>query len=303
MERMLRRLLSEDVQLETTLTPDPWPVYLDPGQMEQVLLQLTVNARDAMPQGGRLSIRLSNVSLEPSQAPPHPGLSPGDYVYLAIGDSGVGMTPEVQQRLFEPFFTTKPPGQGSGLGLATVHGVISQVGGQIWATSQLGVGSTFHIYLPRAGTPRGTWALSRPPQGRETLLLVEDDPSLRTATARILRSLGYQVLEAADAQHALGLVAESSGPIDLLLTDVVMPGLSGPELAQQLRHDRPELPVLFVSGYTEHAQLQSVLEQPHTAVLAKPLAPLDLATTIRELLGTPRPPTPSSGPSPTEPEP
>jgi nitrogen-specific signal transduction histidine kinase/CheY-like chemotaxis protein len=283
MGTMLRRLIGEDVELVTTLHPAPIWIKADPGQVEQVILNLAVNGRDAMPQGGRLSLQTAVVARD---ARPH--------ARLTVSDTGAGMTPDVQAHLFEPFFTTKGVGQGTGLGLATVYGIVDQSGGQITVESAPGQGARFDIYLPWLPAPElpgnGGWsadAAGRTPRaapGAETVLLVEDEAAVRELTREILELEGYTVLEAADGPTALALVRDVPGSIDLLLTDVVMPQLSGGQLAARLLQERPDLRVLFMSGYTEDAIVHHGVRDAGAALLPKPFTPDALARKVRETL-------------------
>ncbi|GIK40997.1 MAG: hypothetical protein BroJett011_48300 [Chloroflexota bacterium] len=288
-EKMLRRLISEDIKLTTLLAPDLAPLKADPGQLEQVLLNLVVNARDAMPNGGELIIETANVNLDHDYARRHAEVTPGEYVLLAVSDTGVGMTEEVKARLFEPFFTTKEVGKGSGLGLATCFGIVKQNEGHIRAYSELGVGTTFKIYLPQVegvATP-----LVRPEpidilaQGTETILLAEDEITVRDLAAQSLRQQGYTVLEAADGLEALELAqSQPQNEIHLLLTDMIMPRLGGANLAEQLRAARPQLKVLFMSGYTDSTIIRYGLPQTGSAFLQKPFSPRRLVQKVREVL-------------------
>ncbi|MBV9997570.1 MAG: response regulator [Verrucomicrobia bacterium] len=252
LETLLRLLVGEDVHLQTALQPGLSCVRADPGQLEQVIMNLAVNARDAMSHGGYFTIETREIELEAGDAKAYPELSPGRYVLLAVTDTGCGMSPEVQARIFEPFFTTKPVGQGTGLGLSVVHGVVQQSGGYVAVSSLPGVGTTFRIHLPALegapAEPVPSGPAAPPPGGSETILLVEDEGPVRTTTALMLRSLGYAVLEASDAEPALHLAEAGPRPIDLLLTDTAMPGRGGRELADELRQRCPGLKVLFQSG-------------------------------------------------------
>ena len=287
-EKMLRRLIGEDVQLMTVFDEQLGSVRADPGQMDQVLMNLAVNARDAMPRGGRLTIETSNVVLDRAYARQHPGVEPGPYVRLAVSDSGHGMAPEVLARVFEPFFTTKEPGKGTGLGLATVHGIVKQSGGHVWVYSEPGQGTTFKIYLPRTDVTTGE-AEPRAsdeelPRGSETILLVEDEASLRELVRECLEGGGYTVLEARHGTQALELSERYSGPLHLLMTDVVMPGMSGRELAERLRAARPEVRILYMSGYTDDAVVLHGVLAEDMAFLQKPFTTETLARTVREVL-------------------
>ncbi|MEO8503976.1 MAG: PAS domain S-box protein [Acidobacteriota bacterium] len=290
MEKLLRRLIGEDVDLVTRLDPALGAARVDPGQIEQVILNLAVNSRDAMPQGGTLTLTTSNVELDRGQGLRSIGVEPGRYVALAMRDSGVGMDESVRRHIFEPFFTTKSQGKGTGLGLATVYGIVKQSSGHITVDSRPGKGTEFHIYLPRAdGTAEPGAAAERAtqaPAGRETVLLVEDEASVRGLVARFLERLGYRVLEAGDGIEAMEKFARVAGKIDLLLTDVVMPRLGGAELADRLMRQKPNLPVLFVSGYTENNEhlLRAGTLRGGVRYLQKPFSTELLAHKLRELL-------------------
>jgi PAS domain S-box-containing protein len=288
-EKMLRRLIGEDVQLTTSLGPNLNPVWADLGQLDQVILNLAVNARDAMPQGGQLLIETREVELDASYAQAYPEVRPGRYVVLMVADTGCGMTPEVQARIFEPFFTTKAEGKGTGLGLAVVHGIVKQSGGHVSVDSFPGVGTTFKIYLPALEGPAAgasTGVPAKPPQGHgEVILLVEDEEPVRALTVLLLETLGYRVLEAANGQEALRLVRDSREAVELLLTDVVLPGLSGRELAEAVRRHYPALKVLFQSGYTGEVVARHGLLQADVALLQKPFTLDALAKKVREVLG------------------
>jgi PAS domain S-box-containing protein len=286
-EKLLRRVLGEDIKLAATLQPDLWTVRCDPGQIEQVILNLAVNARDAMPGGGKLTIETRNVEIGADLVAPHPWMRTGPHVLLAVRDSGQGMSPEVKARIFEPFFTTKPQGKGTGLGLATVYGIVKQSEGYILVESEPGWGTTFEIYFPRvmeapvAAAPPGRATAMR---GTETVLVVEDDPQVREVTIRSLRSGGYRVLVAAGGREALDVEASEQGPLHLLVSDVVMPGLSGPETADELRRRRPELRVLFVSGYTRDAVIQRGVHDAGIELLPKPFTASSLLSRVRAVL-------------------
>jgi CheY-like chemotaxis protein len=287
-EKMLCRVIGEDVRLSTAPAPGLWPVRADPGQVEQVLLNLAVNARDAMPTGGRLTIETRNVELDEEYARTHPGARPGPHALLAVSDTGCGMTDEVKARIFEPFFTTKGPGKGTGLGLATVYGIVTQSGGHVGVYSEVGVGTTFRVYLPRADGPasgsKSKAGALAPPRGTETVLLVEDDPGVRALTRHILAGCGYAVLEAGDGDEAARAAARHAGPIHLLVTDVVMPGRGGRAVAERLLERHPGLKVLYVSGYTDDAVVRHGVLHEVVNFLQKPFTPAALAHKVREVL-------------------
>ncbi len=288
LDPMLRGLCREDVEL--LLFPDPGigRVKADPGQLEQVIMNLAVNARDAMPKGGRLVIETANGELDDAYARRHPGVQPGPYVLLAVSDSGVGMDAETRARIFEPFFTTKEPGRGTGLGLATVYGIVKQSGGHIGVHSEPGKGTTFRLYLPRvdgaADPVEPPAAITPAPQGSETVLLVEDQEDVLELAREILRRQGYAVLAAGHPREALRLGQEHAGPIHLLLTDVVMPGMTGRELADRLAPRRPEMKVLYMSGYADGAIVRHGVLTPGMTFLPKPFTPDALVWKVREVL-------------------
>jgi PAS domain S-box-containing protein len=287
-ESMLRRLIGEHILLSTSLDRSMGVVAVDPGQIEQVLVNLAVNARDAMPSGGQLTIETHGTSLDETYCRNVPGLAPGEYVMLAVTDTGLGMDARLQSRIFEPFFTTKDLGKGTGLGLSTVHGIVKQSKGHIAVYSEPGHGTTFKIYLPRVEDERETVRAEsrRPgvPTGTETILLVEDDQSVRALARQILSRCGYTVVEATDGQQALALASAHSGTIALLVTDVVMPHLGGRALADQLTAVRPKCKVLFLSGYARDAvNRRGELDTGH-AFLQKPFTPAALAQKVRSVL-------------------
>ncbi len=288
MERMLKRLIGEDVALTVTAAPDLHLVKVDPGQLEQVIMNLVVNSRDAMPHGGTLTIETANVLVDDRLAADHAGVLPGPHVMLAIHDTGVGMSGETQQRMFEPFFTTKARGKGTGLGLATVLGIVQQSGGTIQAQSEPGKGTTFRIYLP--GTterpPEGERAhpAGARTQGTETILVVEDEDQVRSLLGTILERAGYRVVAASDAPDALRAWERSAAPFHLLVTDVVMPGMSGRALADELRKQRSDLKVLYISGYTDQAIVHHGVLDPGTHFLPKPIVPEALTRKVRQVL-------------------
>ncbi|MEW6669825.1 MAG: PAS domain S-box protein [Thermodesulfobacteriota bacterium] len=288
MEKMLRRIIGEDIQLETVLSPDLGPVEADVGQMEQVLMNLVVNARDAMPKGGKLTLETKNVELDESYAANHVAVTPGCYVMLAVSDTGVGMSKDVQDRLFEPFFTTKEKGKGTGLGLSTVYGIVKQSKGNIWVYSEPGQGSTFKVYLPRVTEAART--AERPGkeeslQGSGTVLVVEDDEMVRKLAQKALTKYGYAVLCARGGEEAKRMCREHGEQIRLMVTDVVMPGMSGKELAEELQRIQPGVKVLFMSGYTDNAIVHHGVLDRGVAFLQKPFTPDDLARKVREVLG------------------
>lgn len=286
-EKMLRRLIGEDVRLSTVLHPNLSSVKVDPGQIDQVIMNLAVNARDAMPQGGNLTIETSNVVLDEAYTSKHPGAIPGRFVLLSLSDTGSGMTAEVKTRLFEPFFTTKGVGKGTGLGLAVVHGIIKQSGGNIDVYSEVDVGTTFKIYLPvvqENPTHMSDSGLKHSSRGRETILLVEDEEGVRDFTAYALLGFGYEVLTAPEGNTAIKLMSSHQGKIDLLMTDVVMPGMSGRQLAETLLAGYPGLKVLFLSGYTDDAVVRHGILQANVAFFQKPFTPNALARKVREVL-------------------
>ncbi|HSN90758.1 MAG TPA: ATP-binding protein [Anaeromyxobacteraceae bacterium] len=283
--RLLQRLLGERVVLGVRLDPATWRVWMDPGQLEQVLVNLAVNARDAMPEGGRLTVTSRNETLPSTEAWSR-GLAPGDYVHLAVTDTGSGMDESTRVRVFEPFFTTKGD-RGTGLGLATCHGIVQQAGGAIWVESEPGRGASFHFLLPRHADAEEAAVPTATPSPRSlpaTVLVVEDDDGVRRAAARSLRRAGYGVLAASSGPEALRLAAEHGGPIDLLLSDVGLPGMSGPELAGRLGAQRPGLRVAFVSGYSPDDR-EGALPGPGAAVLAKPYAAEELVAWVAGLVG------------------
>jgi CheY-like chemotaxis protein len=281
-------LIGEDIQLTAKLDPALNKTKADPGQIEQVLVNLIVNARDAMPQGGNLTIETLGVDLDGDYASSHVGVAPGRYVMLAVSDTGTGMDEDTQARIFDPFFTTKGEGKGTGLGLSTVYGIVKQSGGSIWVYSELGHGTTFKVYLPElAAALQKTEAVaveSPMPSGSETILLVEDEDVVRGLARKILEHAGYCVLEASRGEEAVRLCLERAGPIDLLLTDVVMPETSGKEVADRLTELFPGLRVLFMSGYTDEAIVHHGVLDSNVEFIQKPFTPIALARKVREVL-------------------
>lgn len=291
LHKMLGRLIGEDITLTTVLQPGLWPVTADPGQLEQVIMNLVINARDAMPTGGKLTIETRNVDLDGSYAQIHLDAPTGPCVMLAVTDTGHGMDEATLARIFEPFFTTKEPGKGTGLGLATVYGIVKQSGGHITVYSEPSQGTTFKIYLPASGT--APQRLAQPQAqpvirgGNETILLVEDDEMVRSLVQRALLRQGYTLLEARWGDEALFLVEQQRGQIDLLVTDVVMPKMNGRELFEQLKALHPRMKVLFMSGYTDDTMVRNGLLAAEIEFLSKPFSPDALAAKVREVLDKP----------------
>ncbi|MCG3180328.1 MAG: Sensor histidine kinase RcsC [Phycisphaerae bacterium] len=286
--RVLKRIIGEDIDLSTIPTPDLWTVRVDPGQMEQVLMNLATNSRDAMPHGGRLIMETHNITLDASYAQTHPEVVPGDYVMLAVSDNGCGMNAQTMARIFEPFFTTKEKGKGTGLGLAMVYGIVKQSGGHIWAYSEPGDGTTFKILLPRVpGPPVPLPARDHRPaiSGRgRTVLVVEDDPHLRRIITHGLSASGFNVIEAANGPEAIDLAASHTGQIDLLLTDLVMPRMNGRQLAEEFRRLRPGAVPLYMSGYTDNLIVHQGVLDAGTAFIQKPFSAQKLVEKIAGLL-------------------
>jgi CheY-like chemotaxis protein len=289
LKKMLRRMIGEDIELRVSSQMDLGNIKADPVQLEQVIMNLVVNARDAMPKGGKLSIETSNVYLDESYAREHVCVEPGEYVMLAISDTGCGMDEETRQHIFEPFFTTKESGKGTGLGLSMVYGIVKQSGGNIWVYSEAGRGTTFKIYFPRvtaeAEEYKRTNGCVEMPKGSETILLVEDAALVRTLARQVLETAGYRVLEAGSAEAALTICENINGTrIDLLLTDVVMPGMSGNDMSKILLARQPDMPVLYMSGYTDEAIVQHGVLEAGINFLQKPFSPGALASKVREVL-------------------
>src|SRR5436309_3153503 len=290
-QKILRRVIGEDIELAITLAPDLGAVRADVGQLEQVLMNLAVNARDAMPTGGRLTIETANVEHDPDYARDQEAAAVRRFAMLAVSDTGCGMDEATKARIFEPFFTTKEPGKGTGLGLATVYGIVQQAGGFIWVYSEPDQGTTFKIYLPQVEAPLEGRAVGAAPgdlpRGTETILLVEDAAAVRAVTRQVLERQGYTVLEAAHGAAALQTAAGHPGPIHLLLTDVVMPVLSGRQLADQLARLRPDAKVLYASGYTDDAVVRHGVLEAGISYLQKPFTADSLARKVREVLDRP----------------
>jgi signal transduction histidine kinase/ActR/RegA family two-component response regulator len=290
-EKMLRRVIGEDIDLQTVTHASPGLVQADPGQLEQVIMNLVVNARDAMPRGGRMTLQTENVHFAPGAPELLAPMPAGDWVLLAVSDTGSGMDEATRVRIFEPFFTTKEPGKGTGLGLSTVYGIIKQSGGFIWVESEPGQGTTFKIYLPQAAdTDEPVVRTSEPARlsvGAETILLAEDEEPVRLLARRCLEGMGYRVLAASRADEAVRVAAHHAGPIHLLLADVVMPGGSGSELAERLAAQHPEMRVLYMSGYTDDAIVHRGVIAPGIELLEKPFNPATLARKVREVLDKP----------------
>jgi CheY-like chemotaxis protein len=289
---MLNRILGDDVELITVFKEDLGKVKTDEGQFMQVIMNLIVNARDAMPCGGKLTVETTNVILDETYCETHKEVTPGHYVMLSVSDTGVGMMPKVKEQIFEPFFTTKEMGRGTGLGLSTVYGIVKQSEGHIQVYSEVGVGTTFKIYLPRVEEPIEVDSLQAPSsapeflQGSETILLVEDDKKVRRYVQKTLDKYGYKTLEAGNAEDAISVVEKHMGEkIHLLLTDVVMPGMNGPDCAKCLVCFFPEMKVLYMSGYAEGSIVRQRILEPGTAFIQKPFSPEALILKVRQTLG------------------
>jgi two-component system cell cycle sensor histidine kinase/response regulator CckA len=285
--RLVRRLIGDDIEVVAEIDRNLGTIMADRGQMHQILMNLAVNARDAMPHGGRIVVATANVEIDASEATTEDA-KPGRYVLLTMSDTGIGMEPDILQKIFEPFFTTKPLGVGTGLGLATVYGIVEQSGGWISVSSQPGQGTIFRIYLPRIEqipeAPVARQSAERPVTGGETVLVVEDQADVRKLAIAILAKIGYRLLEAANGADALSVAGSFPEHIDLLVTDVVMPGMTGRELASRLQAVRPNLKVLYTSGYTADVIAHEGVLDHGVSYLAKPFAPADLATKVRGVL-------------------
>ncbi len=289
-EQMLRRLIGEDIDLQIHLNPQDFNIRADPSRLEQVIMNLVVNSRDAMPKGGRLLIETSLTRIDQAYADRHLDARPGWYVRLTISDTGVGIDQEILSRIFEPFFTTKGAGQGTGLGLSIVYGIVKQSEGFIEVESEPGQGTSFHIFLPRVSDPLQASEDTedyKQLDGHETILVVEDDNTVRSLTRQMLEMNGYTVLEASDAKEALKLTTHYPEPIAAILTDVVMPQLSGPELVRQLRNTRPHLRFLYMSGYTDSQVLWTDELHRPPPLITKPFTPEALLSTLRSVLDEP----------------
>jgi CheY-like chemotaxis protein len=290
MEKMLQRVIGEDVELLAHLDPNLGSVKADPGQIEQVLMNLAVNARDAMPDGGRLTIETSNAELDAHYEATHSPIRQGPYVLMAVTDTGTGMDPATQARIFEPFFTTKEVGKGTGLGLSTVYGIVKQSEGYIWVYSEMGVGTTFKIYLPRVderaavGEKQAAGVLMG---GTETVLLLEDEPALREMLRETLETNGYSVLAARDGPEALQIAATQTRRIHIMVTDVIMPGMTGTKVADLVAMTRPEMRVLYISGYSDESITRHGLVGKGRAFLSKPFGPESLLRRVRQTLDAP----------------
>jgi two-component system, cell cycle sensor histidine kinase and response regulator CckA len=288
MDSILRCVLGEDIALDLVMDPNLGWTRVDLGQLQQIVLNLAANARDAMPQGGRLRLETFNASINGQTPASQPFVAPGEYVALIVRDTGIGMDAETRNRIFEPFYTTKEKGKGTGLGLATVYGIVKQSGGYIWAESEMGCGSEFQTLLPRVPQPADSGMVQAVldfRSGGETILLVEDDPAVRRMAAEVLRSTGYQVLAAPSGADALRMASEHGGQLDLLLTDVVMPGMTGPELVRQFVVQFPRIRILYMSGYTDDAIGNHGFRGRTKRVLQKPFTHDTLAQGVREALG------------------
>jgi len=288
LDKMLRRVIGEDIELVTPLAEDLGRVKADPGQIEQVIMNLSVNARDAMPEGGKLTIETANVELDGAYARNHVAVTPGRYVMISVSDTGVGMAPEVRDRVFDPFFTTKEKGKGTGLGLSAVYGIVKQSDGNIWVYSEPGKGTAFKIYLPRVDEPleeAGEVVVQKEIVGRgETILVVEDEEEVRKLAVQILRRQGYTVLEASQGNETSHICEQHKGAIHLMVMDVVMPGMNGRELAKSLEPHHPEMQVLYMSGYTDNAIVHHGILEKGLNFIQKPFTLEGLLRKVREVL-------------------
>jgi two-component system cell cycle sensor histidine kinase/response regulator CckA len=289
LNKMLGRIIGEDVALEVVVGEGIGDVHIDRGHLEQVIVNLAVNARDAMPQGGQLRIEMHNATLDREYAERHSEVEPGEYVLISVSDTGIGMSREVQERIFEPFFTTKEAGKGTGLGLATSYGIVREAGGHFSVYSEAGLGTTMKVYLPRASSsdePRliEEYVVRSEAPIAATVLVVEDDEAVRRTAVRSLQALGCEVLEAQGGEAALQILTKSPDSIDLLFTDVIMPGLGGPELADKAKHIAPRVKVLFATGYTADIAFRLKLLREQANVLSKPYTVAELASKVRAAL-------------------
>lgn len=290
MQKMIARLIGEDIELKTILHENLGAVKVDRGQYEQILENLVINARDAMPDRGMLVIETANIDLDPGYCVAHPDIQPGPHVMLTVNDTGHGMSEEVKNHLFEPFFTAKPKRRGTGLGLATIYGAVKQSGGGIEVYSEVGTGTVFKIYLPRVEqvpeqNKEQDHKIPETLGGRETILLVEDEKIVRELAIRILKRLGYKVPHASDGEQAILCAREYNDEIQLLITDVVMPGMTGRQLAERLIKIHPEMQILFTSGYANDALAKHGVIGEYINFIGKPYSPNDLARKMRELRG------------------
>jgi CheY-like chemotaxis protein len=294
LDTMLRRIIGEDIAIETNIAPDLWSIKVDPAQIEQIIVNLAVNARDAMPQGGKITIAAANTTLTRNDLVSHPETQPGEYVLLSISDTGLGMNNNILANIFEPFFTTKEQGKGTGLGLATVYGIVKQNRGDIWVQSAEGQGTTFKIYLPRLEGSHELLTIVEAnqdnPQGNETILLAEDDHEVRELTRQVLVRQGYTVLDTASGTEALHLAKHYPHPIDMLLTDVIMPDINGKVLAEKILPIRPQLKIIFISGYPNETIAKHGVVDSGTIFLQKPFTASQLAQQVRVALDQHAPP-------------
>ena len=288
LDTLLRRLMDEAIEMKTLVSENVGMIKADPGQIEQVIMNLVVNARDAMPDGGRLTVETANAELDSAYAKDHATVRPGRYVMLAVSDTGVGMNADTVAHIFEPFYTTKESGRGTGLGLSTVYGIVKQSGGYIWVYSEPDKGTTFKVYLPRVDEPAETLTSSKTTatdhRGTETILLVEDDAHVRELARTVLAAQGYFIIEAASPEDAERICESDGDHIQLLLTDVIMPGISGRELAKRVTLRHPKIRVLYMSGYTYNVIADGGTLERGVAFLQKPFAPRALADKVREVL-------------------
>jgi len=289
MDKMLQRIIGEDIEFHTFLNKDLWNIHVDPSGMEQVIMNLVVNARDAMPEGGELIIETANIKLTDEYVKKrHPVAMPGEYVMLSISDTGVGIPENIKEHIFEPFFTTKEVGKGTGLGLSTVYGIVKQTGGFVWCYSEVGEGTTFKVYVPHKRGKEEKIKLEDKGEfyigGTETILIAEDNDEARDSISRILRNYGYKLYEAKDGEEALGIAKEFKGKIDLIISDVIMPKMNGMEVAEGMKEHYPEVKILYISGYTDNVITQKGILKPGTNFLQKPFTTSQLLRKVREVL-------------------